>query len=181
MKSIDFRIFRTNWIPDFLPIGSVWLETSATALCGPYVMISCRRCFAENEPTLRRFSASRLVSVGPFYLFFVYKDLTYLNVILDVIIAVIIATLSDVPWVLAAQTAPLKAQPSGEQPGCWLRICGNMLYLVWSSWSCFAVLNHTQIIFLLLTLLFFFSRCLFLLFYAFLTVFAVVYFSDVRS
>ena len=37
MKSIDFRIFRTNWIPDFLPIGSLWLETSATALCGPYV------------------------------------------------------------------------------------------------------------------------------------------------
>ena len=37
MKPIDFRIFRTNWIPDFLPIGSLWLETSATALCGPYV------------------------------------------------------------------------------------------------------------------------------------------------
>ena len=34
MKSIDFR---TNWISDFLPIGSLWLETSATALCGPYV------------------------------------------------------------------------------------------------------------------------------------------------
>ena len=32
MKSIDFR---TNWIPDFLPIGSLWLETSATALRGP--------------------------------------------------------------------------------------------------------------------------------------------------
>ena len=38
MKPIDFRIFRTNWIPDFLPIGSLWLETSATALCGPYVI-----------------------------------------------------------------------------------------------------------------------------------------------
>ena len=37
MKPIDFRIFRTNWIPDFLPIGSLWLGTSATALCGPYV------------------------------------------------------------------------------------------------------------------------------------------------
>ena len=37
MKSIDFRIFRTNSIPDFLPIGSLWLETSATALRGPYV------------------------------------------------------------------------------------------------------------------------------------------------
>ena len=36
MKSIDFR---TNWIPDFLPIGSLWLETSATALRGPYVKI----------------------------------------------------------------------------------------------------------------------------------------------
>ena len=35
MKSIDFR---TNWIPDFLPIGSLWLETSATALRGPYVI-----------------------------------------------------------------------------------------------------------------------------------------------
>ena len=34
MKSIDFR---TNWISDFLPIGSLWLETSATALRGPYV------------------------------------------------------------------------------------------------------------------------------------------------
>ena len=41
MKSIDFRIFRTHWIPDLLPIGSLWLETSATALCGPYVNISC--------------------------------------------------------------------------------------------------------------------------------------------
>ena len=37
MKSIDFR---TNWIPDFLPIGSLWLETSATALCGPYVILN---------------------------------------------------------------------------------------------------------------------------------------------
>ena len=37
MKSIDFRIFRINWIPDFFPIGSLWLETSATALRGPYV------------------------------------------------------------------------------------------------------------------------------------------------
>ena len=41
MKPIDFRIFRTNWIPDFLPIGSLWLETSATALCGPYVIQYC--------------------------------------------------------------------------------------------------------------------------------------------
>ena len=38
MKSIDFRIFPTNWIPDFLPIGLLWLETSATASCGPYVI-----------------------------------------------------------------------------------------------------------------------------------------------
>ena len=42
MKPIDFRIFRTNWIPDFLPIGSLWLETSATALCGPYVIQTAR-------------------------------------------------------------------------------------------------------------------------------------------
>ena len=35
MKSIGFR---TNWIPDLLPIGSLWLETSATALRGPYVI-----------------------------------------------------------------------------------------------------------------------------------------------
>ena len=41
VKSIDFRIFRTNWIPDFLPIGSLWLETSATALRGPYVIGNC--------------------------------------------------------------------------------------------------------------------------------------------
>ena len=46
MKSIDFRIFRTNWIPDFLPIGSLWLETSATALRGPYVII---RTLHENH------------------------------------------------------------------------------------------------------------------------------------
>ena len=49
MKSIDFRIFRTNWIPDFLPIGSLWLETSATALCGPYV-ISSLISFHGSQP-----------------------------------------------------------------------------------------------------------------------------------
>ena len=34
VKSTDFQ---TNWIPEFLPIGSLWLETSATAWRGPYV------------------------------------------------------------------------------------------------------------------------------------------------
>ena len=34
LKSIDFR---TNWIPRLLPVGSLSLETSATASCGRYV------------------------------------------------------------------------------------------------------------------------------------------------
>ena len=41
MKSIDFR---TNGMSDFLPIGSLWLETSATALCGPYVIPRSHHC-----------------------------------------------------------------------------------------------------------------------------------------
>ena len=45
MKSIDFR---TNWIADFLPIGSLWLETSATALRGPYVNITLVIWMAHN-------------------------------------------------------------------------------------------------------------------------------------
>ena len=52
MKSIDFRIFRTNWISEFLPI-ELWLETSATALCGPYVthVFSFGNCeFQEVRP-----------------------------------------------------------------------------------------------------------------------------------
>ena len=73
MKSIDFR---TNWISDFLPIGSLWLETSATALCGPYVMIiaywcilkylfdtciltqSCRCCLTLHLTVITSFSTS---------------------------------------------------------------------------------------------------------------------------
>ena len=49
MKSIDIRI---NWIPDFLPISSLWLETSAAALCGPYVTVFCALKFAKYAPKM---------------------------------------------------------------------------------------------------------------------------------
>ena len=60
MKSIDFR---TNWIPDLLPIGSLWLETSATALCGPYVTVYVYICKyilmqVASHPSLWRTSRS---------------------------------------------------------------------------------------------------------------------------
>ena len=49
MKSIDFP---TNWVPDLLPIGSLWLETSATALCGPYVSCSEQGTSGTRLPRL---------------------------------------------------------------------------------------------------------------------------------